>query len=117
FRVRARARAVLRDAQLCRRSAPAPLFPYTTLFRSGRVAAVGGERRPGRKGSRPGSSLLEDGSNGLLAAHEAQVEADPHVARRGRSEEHTSELQSRGHLVWRLPLEKKYVERSEERTT
>src|SRR5699024_11849818 len=62
----------------------APLFPYTTLFRSGRAA--GGPR------ARPGGHLRRPG-----AAHRS----------RGRSEEHTSELQSRFELVCRLLLEKK----------
>src|SRR5690625_6706897 len=78
------------------------LFPYTTLFRSG-----GGEvQAPGRPA--PGDLLLRP---------EDQV--DPRQRRRRpgegrgrgaplrRSEEHTSELQSRGHLVCRLLLEKK----------
>src|SRR5439155_21018851 len=75
------------------RRPPTPtLFPYTTLFRSNR-------RRPlcfGRVGGSRCSfaaSVLE-----FLAA----------VAER-RSEEHTSELQSRGHLVCRLLLEKKKI--------
>src|SRR5207253_9522653 len=58
------------------------LFPYTTLFRS----------------------LLRPGQ-GLGPAALRQGEAD--AALRRRSEEHTSELQSRGHLVCRLLLEKK----------
>src|SRR6266702_4181134 len=58
------------------------LFPYTTLFRSaGNANGLGG----GNPGSGGGAVYL--------------------VA--GRSEEHTSELQSRGHLVCRLLLEKK----------
>src|SRR5215208_3160627 len=64
---------------MIRRPPRSTLFPYTTLFRS--TAA-----RPGR-----GSAALR-----------------PRLApRRSRSEEHTSELQSRGHLVCRLLLEKK----------
>src|SRR5438067_5212539 len=62
------------------------LFPYTTLFRSRGVACV--RRRGG--GENPGRSVVElDG------------------ARPTRSEEHTSELQSRFDLVCRLLLEKK----------
>src|SRR5690606_41812131 len=86
------------------------LFPYTTLFRSpaGRGAA-GGARRPGRHRRRsapPGVHRLPPGA----------VRAGPHrphpaPARRSddgrRSEEHTSELQSRENLVCRLLLEKK----------
>src|SRR5437870_10758809 len=60
------------------------LFPYTTLFRS-----------------QPGDTL-EQGR--LAAARETHNGQD---LARLRSEEHTSELQSRGHLVCRLLLEKK----------
>src|ERR1041385_6155854 len=65
---------------MIRRPPRSTLFPYTTLFRS--VAAAG---QPGR-----GQSRLR-----------------PDLAVRHRSEEHTSELQSRLHLVCRLLLEKK----------
>src|SRR5439155_19518753 len=65
-----------------------PLFPYTTLFRSG---AADHDHAHGLVGLEP----REDA--GKLVAHR-----DRH-----RSEEHTSELQSRGHLVCRLLLEKK----------
>src|SRR5205809_7932052 len=80
-----------------RQPPPSTLFPYTTLFRSPREpedprggppptrprAHRGGARagRPRRPGRRQGQDLL-------------------------RSEEHTSELQSRLHLVCRLLLEK-----------
>src|SRR5437868_9029649 len=66
---------------------PAPtttLFPYTTLFRS----TPGNQRVPGRQALAP-----------------RHVRADR--ALRERSEEHTSELQSRFDLVCRLLLEKK----------
>src|SRR6266508_5947019 len=62
---------------MIRRPPRSTLFPYTTLFRSPGV--------PRRR--RPGTPLR--------------------AARPPRSEEHTSELQSRGHLVCRLLLEKK----------
>src|SRR3989442_11713492 len=77
---------------MIRRPPRSTLFPYTTLFRSLRVFARGFEHH-------------------LLAlrvrqiAHEALAPAE-HRAR-SRSEEHTSELQSRPHLVCRLLLEKK----------
>src|SRR5437660_3250115 len=67
---------------MIRRPPRSTLFPYTTLFRS-RLA-----RR--RRGPLPRPRPLPRG-----------------VARHPRSEEHTSELQSRGHLVCRLLLEKK----------
>src|SRR5437870_11164335 len=61
------------------------LFPYTTLFRSDRIA-------------------MPDAPLDVLAQ---QIVAA--VAAESRSEEHTSELQSRGHLVCRLLLEKKKI--------
>src|SRR2546422_4776079 len=76
---------------MIRRPPRSTLFPYTTLFRS----LV--------HGAQPG--LLEQG----LAVRRS-ARGLPHVpvlARAGRSEEHTSELQSRLHLVCRLLLEKK----------
>src|SRR5690625_6343580 len=62
------------------------LFPYTTLFRS----AAHRRRGPPRR----------------LGVRTQHVDDAPRPAHR-RSEEHTSELQSRGHLVCRLLLEKK----------
>src|SRR5439155_21895461 len=67
------------------------LFPYTTLFRSDVGAHVDG--RCWRRWRRAIACLARDGPHGER----------PH----DRSEEHTSELQSRGHLVCRLLLEKK----------
>src|SRR6185503_15842843 len=66
-------------------------FPYTTLFRS--ASCVPGDRRAARR--RP--SRLRP----------RQSSRTPRAWRRSRSEEHTSELQSRLHLVCRLLLEKK----------
>src|SRR5437870_9630622 len=69
---------------IIRRTPRSTLFPYTTLFRSP-------PRRP-RADPRPAAPRF----------------ACPTPAgTRRRSEEHTSELQSRGHLVCRLLLEKK----------
>src|SRR5438445_13708268 len=78
------------------RRPPRPtLFPYTTLFRS---AVVG---RDDSRGTRvPGHRLVDLNLPGSRA--------DARVARREpRSEEHTSELQSRQYLVCRPLLEKK----------
>src|SRR5687768_17798336 len=69
------------------------LFPYTTLFRS-RI-----QRRAQR---------LPAEATGLLGERHRPIEQLPiEVVRDHRSEEHTSELQSRLHLVCRLLLEKK----------
>src|SRR5437868_9617754 len=70
-----------------------PLFPYTTLFRS-RVC------RPVRGGGGPGQARVPT----VLAG--AGV-GDAGLCSPVRSEEHTSELQSRFDLVCRLLLEKK----------
>src|SRR5439155_26622271 len=67
------------------------LFPYTTLFRS--VAAWMPAGPPPTITKRTGIP--------------PRVPAPRRRSARGRSEEHTSELQSRGHLVCRLLLEKK----------
>src|SRR2546422_6521620 len=75
---------------MIRRPPRSTLFPYTTLFRS--RARSRGRRRPAQ-GTR---SSVRD-----LQAH------DPSGQAADRSEEHTSELQSRLHLVCRLLLEKK----------
>src|SRR2546422_7443400 len=76
---------------MIRRPPRSTLFPYTTLFRS-RLAGGQFLRPVVRATHRP-----------PLALHTADVLHRPGV----RSEEHTSELQSRLHLVCRLLLEKK----------
>src|SRR2546422_5370678 len=75
---------------MIRRPPRSTLFPYTTLFRS---RARGHARDRGSPAPAPGCVGCRSGS------------AAP--AREMRSEEHTSELQSRLHLVCRLLLEKK----------
>src|SRR5687767_15494694 len=84
---------------MMRRPPRSTLFPYTTLFRSAR-----------------GGRLLGGNERSFIRQHARQThEAQPHTAARehfaarkqGRSEEHTSELQSLAYLVCRLLLEKK----------
>src|SRR5690349_25019907 len=75
---------------MIRRPPRSTLFPYTTLFRSSRATPRRRRPRPGR--GRRGSPATASGA------------ARP---RGRRSEEHTSELQSRRDLVCRLLLEKK----------
>src|SRR5690606_41580627 len=82
------------------------LFPYTTLFRSQRERLG---RLPGRRDREPDR---DDEDPGEPRRHRAarRRPADPDERprpRRARSEEHTSELQSRENLVCRLLLEKK----------
>src|SRR2546422_5865342 len=81
---------------MIRRPPRSTLFPYTTLFRSrlGRADRSGGGRTS-RAG--PAGPACRDGRRRGRARCAAQA----------RSEEHTSELQSRLHLVCRLLLEKK----------
>src|SRR5690349_23553471 len=82
---------------MMRRPPRSTLFPYTTLFRSHVGARIGAHR-----GGRP-----QRGDDACLAADRA-VRPDRHSdSAAGRSEEHTSELQSRRDLVCRLLLEKK----------
>src|SRR2546421_2292780 len=84
---------------MIRRPPRSTLFPYTTLFRSGAAGTEGGgnDRAAGRRRG----PLLHAAVGGLHTSR-------PHLAAHdGRSEEHTSELQSRSDLVCRLLLEKK----------
>src|SRR2546421_5015493 len=88
---------------MIRRPPRSTLFPYTTLFRSLERAPGIGDRHEARRVGASGEVVIEreslDGAPGL-AAYDEQ-----------RSEEHTSELQSRSDLVCRLLLEKKKAER------
>src|SRR3712207_8515486 len=78
------------------------LFPYTTLFRSPDVVE---QLRPRDDRPPPVEEHLQQRE---LARRQGDVRAvDGRRARRRRSEEHTSELQSRQYLVCRLLLEKK----------
>src|SRR5215471_20902506 len=75
---------------MIRRPPRSTLFPYTTLFRS---------PRPGRPAARH--------ARGRAPARYASAPRRPRRRPARRSEEHTSELQSRRDLVCRLLLEKK----------
>src|SRR3712207_8258062 len=92
---------------MIRRPPRSTLFPYTTLFRSEPARGLARRRDPDRPA--PG---VDGGPRAVpvaLAQHAVrrQKAALPRGAHRGRSEEHTSELQSRQYLVCRLLLEKK----------
>src|SRR2546422_4773237 len=80
---------------MIRRPPRSTLFPYTTLFRSSASDSCPC-RRPER-----------DTRSGRRSADGCARARQAHLARAPRSEEHTSELQSRLHLVCRLLLEKK----------
>src|SRR5439155_16871732 len=93
-----------------RRPPLSTLFPYTTLFRSRRQSAVERVRRLEQRLHRhqPESRPRQWQHHQLPALRHAHALRLPdHREHAERSEEHTSELQSRGHLVCRLLLEKK----------
>src|SRR3712207_7944417 len=93
---------------MIRRPPRSTLFPYTTLFRSGRPrepAQQEGCSSPAHQGKAWSSS---PGYKASLTAHgSTRGGSGRRCASRFRSEEHTSELQSRQYLVCRLLLEKK----------
>src|SRR5207253_10225197 len=98
------------------RPPPRPtLFPYTTLFRSSNAsrAALTARSASGIPASATWPTT-SSGELGLIEAIVLSVQTFSPLITSGyfwpscvRSEEHTSELQSRGHLVCRLLLEKK----------
>src|SRR5688572_32503611 len=94
---------------MIRRPPRSTLFPYTTLFRSqGDVLRDFGQRERGGAGQRVSPALV------------AVLGQRGGYTLTGRSEEHTSELQSQSKLVCRLLLEKKKKyspRRSEEHTS
>src|SRR3712207_6863126 len=87
---------------MIRRPPRSPLFPYTTLFRSVRETVLGS----GVKASEPWGAgpSNEPWTLGRFAEFGNTGDGATGAA---RSEEHTSELQSRQYLVCRLLLEKK----------
>src|SRR3712207_8075211 len=95
---------------MIRRPPRSTLFPYTTLFRSAQLTredqlalardAGSLDEEDGATCGRPG----ESGRHARDARPRGGLVLEP---ARGRSEEHTSELQSRQYLVCRLLLEKK----------
>src|SRR3712207_8539841 len=100
---------------MIRRPPRSTLFPYTTLFRSEAVrkrierGQLGHERVDGRVYVYLDDDQTESGPDveveptALISEMQARIE----LLERQRSEEHTSELQSRQYLVCRLLLEKK----------
>src|SRR5687768_18233617 len=79
---------------MIRRPPRSTLFPYTTLFRS----AIS---------PRPSVKVLDFGLSRFMDSSDTQLTRTGVIMGTPRSEEHTSELQSRLHLVCRLLLEKK----------
>src|SRR3712207_8661922 len=91
---------------MIRRPPRSTLFPYTTLFRSEREESAGDLARP-LATALTGSPAARAQAVRTLAAAWGERTPVVLVALRPRSEEHTSELQSRQYLVCRLLLEKK----------
>src|SRR2546430_11320559 len=83
---------------MIRRPPRSTLFPYTTLFRSHSLGYEPGQRHHGH-----------GGHVSRRRGHDPPVpqQRSAGTGQRGRSEEHTSELQSQSKLVCRLLLEKK----------
>src|SRR3712207_6871417 len=96
---------------MIRRPPRSTLFPYTTLFRSMSVlpqAAGRSVRGCGSSSSSvPGTGRRPDDGFAVRPRGGSELLGLPVVALGVRSEEHTSELQSRPYLVCRLLLEKK----------
>src|SRR3989449_8217714 len=86
---------------MIRRPPRSTLFPYTTLFRSRRIPADERNRIPLAL-----RCLLVEHDDGLVLVDTGLGNKEDEKFK-DRSEEHTSELQSRLHLVCRLLLEKK----------
>src|SRR3712207_8390399 len=95
---------------MIRRPPRSTLFPYTTLFRSPRAPR---RRQPRKRSSerrkRRLDHVADDGPPGRrsLSSERSRLRRPFQRPRPSRSEEHTSELQSRQYLVCRLLLEKK----------
>src|SRR3712207_7692388 len=90
---------------MIRRPPRSTLFPYTTLFRSDQIqaAAVAGIDAA-LQGRAPGVQVIQNAGN---PGNGISVRVRGASSISARSEEHTSELQSRQYLVCRLLLEKK----------
>src|SRR3712207_8921684 len=94
---------------MIRRPPRSTLFPYTTLFRSQTRKDMQDWTGTSPRSYRVDGHLFHRSSFGSDAVSEARSQGDQQALRRHvfRSEEHTSELQSRQYLVCRLLLEKK----------
>src|SRR5258707_10744579 len=95
---------------MIRRPPRSTLFPYTTLFRSLRLTRARQVRGHSAK-KRADSERRANRVRARPVLRKRQRTVARIVGRRLRSEEHTSELQSRQYLVCRLLLEKKKTAR------
>src|SRR3712207_7124175 len=90
---------------MIRRPPRSTLFPYTTLFRSARATLA-------ESGSAEGRAVVAVNARRVKSVEDSIRDTDePEHRLKKRSEEHTSELQSRQYLVCRLLLEKKKTTR------
>src|SRR3712207_6906153 len=87
---------------MIRRPPRSTLFPYTTLFRSPACAAAGSVANASS------ATTATTARHPCVGERHCAMHPDP-LRPGGRSEEHTSELQSRQYLVCRLLLEKKHT--------
>src|SRR3712207_8232020 len=87
---------------MIRRPPRSTLFPYTTLFRSGRATATDAVPTSSRVAAPAARRSVSAGHDGTWSPSPVSTSTGA-----ARSEEHTSELQSRQYLVCRLLLEKK----------
>src|SRR3712207_7052167 len=91
---------------MIRRPPRSTLFPYTTLFRSVQAQDNSPYSRYGLGNLYPRVNVINRGMGGVSAAYGDYFSINYNNPA-SRSEEHTSELQSRQYLVCRLLLEKK----------
>src|SRR2546422_7131902 len=96
---------------MIRRPPRSPLFPYTPLFRSASGSPRASRLPPASRHAPPTPCATEPGRR----CWRSRTSASPTGPTGTRSEEHTSELQSRLHLVCRLLLEKKNTRLSVQR--
>src|SRR5258708_24146733 len=97
---------------MIRRPPRSTLFPYTTLFRSRQLGHEVADARHGRQFDFDSfRGRREEGGEKCAGEQQHGSKAE------GRSEEHTSELQSPDHLVCRLLLEKKKKSETPHRRT
>src|SRR3712207_8968307 len=92
---------------MIRRPPRSTLFPYTTLFRSRRHRAALGQGAERGPETGVGQQHRVDAAGQLAQLVEGTGQLRGRLVQERRSEEHTSELQSRQYLVCRLLLEKK----------
>src|SRR3712207_8325973 len=97
---------------MIRRPPRSTLFPYTTLFRSPKRRVPCWKSRSWSRDRRVWGGTAGDGWRWRSRTSATLVSTALTTFQTNRSEEHTSELQSRQYLVCRLLLEKKKIERT-----